>query len=244
MPPDSGIDPTLSNSSLLFPTYNASSPMSANGEIGTRDPFLRSGQHLTLFSSRRPSQASDNGHYRASTDHNYQNSDSLRPHTSRPRVPLDSVNNITPIDRFYNHDSPWSPHNPRIPNGAIARPYISQPSMSYEIREGPESEIGSVSHRSDSGYRSYYPHSAISNDPEHVEDLPEMTQLVDKLNVHSASSESMDMLHVGSTDQTSQYSGRSTNQGKAEFMCEQCHEKSKCKSDHKYVTVRLKTYSS
>ena len=117
--------------------------------------------------------------------------------------------------------------------------------MSYEIREGPGSEIGSVSHRSDSGYRSYYPHSAMSNDPEHVEDLPsEMIERVDELNVHSASSESMDMLHVGSTDQTSQYSGRSTNQGKAEFMCEQCHEKSKCKSDHKYVTARLKTYSS
>jgi hypothetical protein len=71
--------------SSTFPPLSASSPMSANGEIGTRDPFLRSGQHLTLFSTRRPSQASDNGPYgtlhSASTDHNYQSSDSLSPGT-------------------------------------------------------------------------------------------------------------------------------------------------------------------
>jgi len=67
-----------------FP-LSASSPMSANSEIGTRDPFLRSGQHLTFFSTRRPSQASDNVPYgalhSASTDHSYQSSDSLSPGT-------------------------------------------------------------------------------------------------------------------------------------------------------------------
>jgi hypothetical protein len=117
--------------------------------------------------------------------------------------------------------------------------------MSYETREGPGSEIESITHRSDSGYRSYYNRSVMSNDPEHVEDLPaEMTQLVGNLNVHSASSEPMEMFHVASTDQTSQYSGRSTNQGKAEFTCDHCNEKSKCKSDHKCVTTRSEKHSS
>jgi hypothetical protein len=69
-----------------FPPLSASSPVSANSEIGTRDPFLRSGQHLTLFSTRRPSQASDHGPYSgtihsASTDHSYQSSDGLSPGT-------------------------------------------------------------------------------------------------------------------------------------------------------------------
>ena len=167
------------------------------------------------------------------------------PQPPRSRVALDIVSNINPFDRFYNHDAPWSALNPRTSSGAIARPYTSQPGLSYEIREGHGSEIESVSHRSDSGYRSYYPQSVMSNDPEHVEDLPaEMTQLVGNLNVHSASSEPKDMFRVASTDQTSQYSGRSTNQGKAEFVCDHCTEKSKCKSDHKCVTTRSKKHSS
>ncbi|KAF2788570.1 hypothetical protein K505DRAFT_106325 [Melanomma pulvis-pyrius CBS 109.77] len=67
-----------------FPPLSASSPISANSDIQTRDPFLRSGQHLTLFSTRRPSQASDNGPYSgnlnsASTVDSYQSSDGLSP---------------------------------------------------------------------------------------------------------------------------------------------------------------------
>jgi hypothetical protein len=113
--------------------------------------------------------------------------------------------------------------------------------MNYDIPEGPGSEIESITHRSDSGYRSYYPRSVISNDPERVDDLPvEMAQLVRNLNVHSASSEPMDIFPVASTDQTSQYSGRSTNKGKAELTCEHCPEKSKCKSDHKYGSMRFR----
>lgn len=158
------------------------------------------------------------------------------PQASHSRATLESVSNINPLDSFYNNDAPWSAHNPRTSNGAFVRPYTSQPGMSFEIREAPGSEIESITHRSDSGYRSYYPHSVMSNDPEHVEDLPaEMTQLVGNLNVQSASSEPTSILRVASTDQTSQYSGRSTNQGKPEFTCEHCQEKSKCKSDHKCV---------
>jgi hypothetical protein len=161
------------------------------------------------------------------------------PHVSRPSTTLDTVGNINPLDSFYNHDAPWSSQNPRTSNRAFARPYASQSGLNYDIPEGPGSEIESITHRSDSGYRSYYPRSVISNDPERVDDLPvEMTQLVRNLNVHAASSEPMDIFPVASTDQTSQYSGRSTNKGKAEFTCEHCPEKSKCKSDHKYGSIR------
>ncbi|PSN70231.1 hypothetical protein BS50DRAFT_488173 [Corynespora cassiicola Philippines] len=71
-----------------FPPLSATSPSSASSEIQTRDPFLRSGQHLTLFSTRRPSQASENGPYSATihsasttTNDSYQSSDGLSPGT-------------------------------------------------------------------------------------------------------------------------------------------------------------------
>ena len=61
-----------------FTPLSAPSPHSANSDI-----FLRSGQHLTLFSTRRPSQASDNGPFSAlhsaSTNDSYQSSDGLSP---------------------------------------------------------------------------------------------------------------------------------------------------------------------
>ncbi|KAF2438898.1 hypothetical protein P171DRAFT_490935 [Karstenula rhodostoma CBS 690.94] len=48
-------------------------------QFQTRDPFLRSGQHLTLFANtRRPSQASDSGPYSASTLHSATTSDSYQ----------------------------------------------------------------------------------------------------------------------------------------------------------------------
>ncbi|KAF2709638.1 hypothetical protein K504DRAFT_278782 [Pleomassaria siparia CBS 279.74] len=67
--------------SSQFPPLSASSPSSGNSDI-----FLRAGQHLTLFSTRRPSQASDNGLYSgtihsASTNESYQSSDGLSPGT-------------------------------------------------------------------------------------------------------------------------------------------------------------------
>lgn len=55
----------------------AGDPSQSHSAFQTRDPFLRSGQHLTLFASspRRPSQASD-GPYSASTLHSATTNDS------------------------------------------------------------------------------------------------------------------------------------------------------------------------
>lgn len=85
-----------------FP-LSATSP-SGSSDIQSRDPFLRSGQsHLTLFSTRRPSQASEGGPYSATihsatTNDSYQSSDGLSPGTqptsidSRgPRMSIDGA---------------------------------------------------------------------------------------------------------------------------------------------------------
>jgi hypothetical protein len=67
--------------------FTVASPNSVNGESASRDLFLSRGQsHLTLFSTRRPSQASDAGPYSttlhsATTNESYQSSDGLSPGT-------------------------------------------------------------------------------------------------------------------------------------------------------------------
>ena len=91
------ISSQLSPATGLPPLSSATSPLSANSEFSTQDPFLRSGQHSALFgsSTRRPSQASENGPpymgglppSSAVTD-GYQSSDTLSPGS-----------NPTPIDR-------------------------------------------------------------------------------------------------------------------------------------------------
>ncbi|KAF2788827.1 hypothetical protein K505DRAFT_101907 [Melanomma pulvis-pyrius CBS 109.77] len=158
------------------------------------------------------------------------------PQAPRPRTALESVGNADPMARFYNHDAPWSAHNPRSSSVAVARPYFSPSSMEYGMyREPPESEIESITRRSDSGYHTHHPRSVMSSDPERGVDqeLPaSMTLQVGNMNVNAGPGEQEDMFRGVSTDQGSQYSGRSANQGK-EFRCEHCRELSKCKSDHK-----------
>lgn len=60
--------------------HSATSPGGdPQSQFQTRDPFLRSGQHLTLFANtRRPSQASDSGPYSASTLHSATTNDSYQ----------------------------------------------------------------------------------------------------------------------------------------------------------------------
>ncbi|KAJ4286265.1 hypothetical protein N0V90_013299 [Kalmusia sp. IMI 367209] len=82
---------SLSPNSTFGP-HSATSP-SGGPEFQTRDPFLRSGQHLTLFSTRRPSQASESGPFSATTIHSattensYQSSEGVSPGAQ-----------VTPID--------------------------------------------------------------------------------------------------------------------------------------------------
>ncbi|KAF2741476.1 hypothetical protein EJ04DRAFT_423185 [Polyplosphaeria fusca] len=83
-----------------FPPLSATSPVSTKSEITTRDPFLRSGQHLTLFSTRRPSQASEGGPYSAtlhsaSTNDSYQ-SEGVSPGTQS--TPIDGHGHRMSID--------------------------------------------------------------------------------------------------------------------------------------------------
>ncbi|KAF2110161.1 hypothetical protein BDV96DRAFT_651305 [Lophiotrema nucula] len=82
-----------------FPPFSASSPVSTKNELTTRDPFLRAGHgHLTLFSTRRPSQASEGGPYSAgihsaSTNDSYQSSEGLSPGTQP--TPIDSAHRMS-----------------------------------------------------------------------------------------------------------------------------------------------------
>lgn len=98
----------LSISSARSPVsaFPATSPISGNGEPGprdTRDIFLRSGQsHLTLFSPRRPSQASDNSPYSATlnsastSNDSYPSSDGISPGTLP--TPVDGQGHRMSID--------------------------------------------------------------------------------------------------------------------------------------------------
>lgn len=69
-----------------FPSLSsATSPLSANSEFSPQDPFIRSGAHSIFSSTRRPSQASENGPPfsgtlpSASVTDGYQSSDTLSP---------------------------------------------------------------------------------------------------------------------------------------------------------------------
>ncbi|KAF1965108.1 hypothetical protein BU23DRAFT_36241 [Bimuria novae-zelandiae CBS 107.79] len=84
-----GQSPTSVGRQLSITSLSPHSATSPGGDpqFQTRDPFLRSGQHLTLFSTRRPSQASDSGPYSATTlnsattEHSYQSSEGVSPGT-------------------------------------------------------------------------------------------------------------------------------------------------------------------
>ena len=89
-----------------FPPFSATSPISANSESASKDLFLRSGQSgLTLFSPRRPSQASDGAPYSATlhsastSNENYQSSEGLSPGTQV--ASLDSQTHRMSIDSTY-----------------------------------------------------------------------------------------------------------------------------------------------
>lgn len=110
-----------------FPSLSATSPISANSETASRDLFLRSGQsHLTLFSTRRPSQASDNGPYSATihsastTNESYQSSDGLSPGTQP--TPIEGHGHRMSIDGALTSRTLPPPNGPHIhqipPHGA------------------------------------------------------------------------------------------------------------------------------
>jgi hypothetical protein len=107
-----------------FPPLSAASPTSTSNETTSRDLFLRSGQsHLTLFSTRRPSQASDTGPYSANTLHSastanesYQSSDGLSPGTQP--TPIEGRVHRMSIDGALNSRTlplPNGPHVQHIP---------------------------------------------------------------------------------------------------------------------------------
>lgn len=81
-----GQSPTSVGRQLSITSLTPHSATSPGGpQFQNGDPFLRSGQHLTLFSTRRPSQASDSGPYSATTlnsattEHSYQSSEGASP---------------------------------------------------------------------------------------------------------------------------------------------------------------------
>ncbi|KAF2003901.1 hypothetical protein P154DRAFT_428059 [Amniculicola lignicola CBS 123094] len=103
-----------------FPPLSATSPSSANSEIATKDPFLRSGQHLTLFSTRRPSQASEgpysNTLHSATSNESYQSSDGLSPGTQG--TPIENRTHRMSIDDVTSRTLPLPnppPHIGHIP---------------------------------------------------------------------------------------------------------------------------------
>ncbi|KAF2462997.1 uncharacterized protein BDR25DRAFT_116972 [Lindgomyces ingoldianus] len=157
------------------------------------------------------------------------------PELSRPRSALDSLSNANPITRFYEgDDAPWSSERMRNTGSSGGRLSHSQPNMAFgSYREDLRSENESLAPRSDSGYYTHQTHSIISHDQERCDqELPSEMFQVGNITVGSASSETTEMYPAPNTDQISQYSGRSTGNGK-EFKCPQCQEISKCKSDHK-----------
>lgn len=109
-----------------FPPLSATSPSSAASDNASRDLFLRSGQsHLTLFSTRRPSQASENGPYSATlhsatTNESYQSSDGLSPGTQP--TPIESRAQRMSIDGTLSSRTLPPPNGPHIqhipPHGA------------------------------------------------------------------------------------------------------------------------------
>lgn len=102
-----------------FPSFHAGSPLSAASETTSKDLFLRSGQsHLSLFSPRRPSQASDTGPYSATihsastTNESYTSSDGLSP-GSQP-TPIEGRGHRMSIDGALNSRTLPLPNGPHI----------------------------------------------------------------------------------------------------------------------------------
>ncbi|KAF2192749.1 hypothetical protein K469DRAFT_554675 [Zopfia rhizophila CBS 207.26] len=102
-----------------FPSLSATSPISTGSEISTRDPFLRAGQHLTLFSTRRPSQASESGPpysgtlpSASTTNDSYQSSDGLSP-GSQP-TPIENHGHRPSIDGAITSRTLPLPNGPHI----------------------------------------------------------------------------------------------------------------------------------
>ncbi|ORX95304.1 hypothetical protein BCR34DRAFT_199796 [Clohesyomyces aquaticus] len=157
------------------------------------------------------------------------------PQPARPRSALDNASSANPLLRFYSEpDPPWSSQRMRSAPFSNGRSSLPQPNPAYgSYREGPTSEVESLAPRSDSGYYTHPTHSIMSHDQERCDQEPPSEILqIRNIHVSSASSETTEMHPNRTTDQVSQYSGRSTANGK-EFKCPQCGESSKCKSDHK-----------
>lgn len=157
------------------------------------------------------------------------------PQTARPR----SVDNSMEVfSRMYRmSDEPWSTVHLRTSSIAAGRGPNSQPNMQYPYfrSDGPGSDHSGAP-RSDSGYITQQAQSVISTELEHVDqELPSELFQVGNIHVDSASSEQTEVFPRLQSDQTSQYSGRSTNHGKATFPCSKCREISKCPSDFKCV---------
>ncbi|PVH99496.1 hypothetical protein DM02DRAFT_656337 [Periconia macrospinosa] len=154
------------------------------------------------------------------------------PQSGRTRSPIDNNNTVdpslySPVYGVGIHDEPWSSLRTRNNSAPTGSTFIPQSSINYNTyRDGPGSDI------SDSGYYTHHANS-VSNEPERVgQELPEMIYDVGKMTVASSSSEPTEVFPLPS-DQTSQYSGRSANTGKAVFKCDICKDVSKCPSDYK-----------
>jgi hypothetical protein len=161
--------------------------------------------------------------------------------SGRPRSAMDNTNQMESVmSRVYGgmHDEPWSSVRMRHSSVTTARPSFPQPNMTYgSYREPPGSDIESIAPKSDSGYYTHPSQSVVSNEPARVDqELPsDMTFQVSNISVNSAPSEPTEVFPTQS-DQASQYSGRSTTQGKVTYKCPKCKEVSKCPSDYKCVT--------
>ncbi|KAK7182221.1 hypothetical protein DPSP01_006942 [Paraphaeosphaeria sporulosa] len=110
-------------------TSPAGDPQShSHPSFQTRDPFLRSGQHLTLFASstRRPSQASDSGPYSASTLHSattndsYQSSEGVSPGAQATPIEIRGGRNLSIDGALANRTLPPPPGvGAGMPGGGI-----------------------------------------------------------------------------------------------------------------------------
>ncbi|KAH7126999.1 hypothetical protein B0J11DRAFT_291364 [Dendryphion nanum] len=107
-----------------FPNFGAPSPINSANETSARgDIFLRAGQHLSLFSTRRPSQASDSGpfsatiHSASTTNESYASSDGLSP-GSQP-TPVEGQGQRMSIDGALTSRTlpplPTGPHIQHVP---------------------------------------------------------------------------------------------------------------------------------
>ncbi|CAI6332104.1 unnamed protein product [Periconia digitata] len=132
------------------------------------------------------------------------------------------------------HDPPWSAvrlRNNSFPNGTSL---FSHPDPNYTTyRDGPPSDLGSGAPRSDSGYQTQYAPSVTIEPERPGQDIsPQISIGMGNMTVASSISEPTEVIPM-SSDQASQWSGRSGSVGKSTFFCSVCKEVSKCPSDYK-----------